>query len=180
MARDLKYAVLTSSDSGHAGERPDIGGDAVVSTMSSKGHILVRRSLLPDDLDSLTRQLKEWAHDPAVELVLTTGGTGIGPRDVLPEATISVIDYQVPGIAEAMRAASLKITKMAMLSRAVVGVANRTLIVNLPGNPKGAVETLEVVLPVLPHAVEIMRDTHQGDHPIHQDSHSHQPVSETT
>lgn len=173
MDRVLRYAVLTSSDSGHAGERIDIGGDAVVSTMSNEGHILARRSLLPDDLGSLTRQLQEWADDPAVDLVLTTGGTGLAPRDVMPEATISVIDYQVPGMAEAIRAASLKITKMAMLSRAVVGVANRTLIVNLPGNPKGAVEALEVVLPVLRHAVDITLDTHHGDHPIRSESHSH-------
>ena len=173
MARGIRFAVLTSSDSGHVGERMDIGGDAVVSTMNSKGHVLIQRSLLPDDLESLTRQLQEWADNPNVDLILTTGGTGLGPRDVMPEATFSVIDYQVPGMAEAMRAASLQITNMAMLSRAVVGVANRTLIVNLPGSPKGAVETLEIVLPVLPHAVEIMRDTHRGDHPIHQDSHSH-------
>ncbi len=173
MARSIRYAVLTSSDSGHAGERRDIGGDAVMSTMNSHGHVLTQRSLLPDDVNSLTRRLQEWVDDPAVELILTTGGTGLGPRDVIPEATMSVIDYQVPGMAEAMRAASLQITNMAMLSRAVVGVANQTLIVNLPGNPKGAVETLEIVLPVLPHAVEIMRDTHRGDHPIHLDSHSH-------
>ena len=173
MARGIRYAVLTSSDSGHASERLDIGGDAVVSTMNSKGHVLAQRSLLPDDVNSLAKQLQEWADDPVVELILTTGGTGLGPRDVMPEATASVIDYQVPGMAEAMRAASLKITKMAMLSRAVVGVANRTLIVNLPGNPKGAVETLEVVLPVLPHAIDITRDTHHGDHPIRSDTHSH-------
>lgn len=173
MTRGIRYAVLTSSDSGHAGERRDIGGDAVVSTMNSKGHVLAQRSLLPDDLDSLTRQLREWSEDLDVELILTTGGTGLAPRDVMPEATLSVIDYQVPGMAEAMRAASLQITSMAMLSRAVVGVANRTLIVNLPGSPKGAVETLDIVLPVLPHAVEIMSDTHRGDHPIRSDTHSH-------
>ena len=173
MARGIRYAVLTSSDSGHAGERQDIGGDAVVSTMNSKGHVLTHRSLLPDDLDSLTRRLQEWASNPEVDLILTTGGTGLGPRDVMPEATLSVSDYQVPGMSEAMRAASLQITNMAMLSRAVVGVANRTLIVNLPGSPKGAVETLDIVLPVLPHAVEIMRDTHRGDHPIDSDTHSH-------
>lgn len=171
MDRGIRYAVLTSSDSGHAGERQDIGGDAVVSTMNSEGHVLTQRSLLPDDLDSLTRQLQEWSDDLDVELILTTGGTGLGPRDVMPEATLSVIDYQVPGMAEAMRAASLQITNMAMLSRAVVGVVNRTLIVNLPGNPKGAVETLDIVLPVLPHAVEIMCDAHHGDHPIDTDSH---------
>ncbi len=173
MARGIRYAVLTSSDSGHAGERQDIGGDAIVDVMDSKGHVLAQRSLLPDDLDSLTGQLQEWSDDVDVDLILTTGGTGLAPRDIMPEATLSVIDYQVPGMAEAMRAASLQITNMAMLSRAVVGVANRTLIVNLPGNPKGAIETLHIVLPVLPHAIEIMCDTRRGDHPIHPDTHSH-------
>ena len=173
MAKGIRYAVLTSSDSGYAGERQDIGGDAVVEAMNMQGHTLMQRSLEPDEESRLKIRLREWANEPAIDLILTTGGTGLGPRDVTPEATFSVIEYQVPGIAEAMRTASLKITNMAMLSRAVAGVANRTLIINLPGNPKGAVETLEVVLPVLPHAVEIIRDTHRGDHPIHPRNHSH-------
>ena len=173
MSKSIKFAVLTSSDSGHAGNRQDIGGDAVAKLMSQHGHILAQRALEPDDEEKLTARLRGWSNDPDVELVLTTGGTGLAPRDVMPEATRSVIDYEVPGIAEAMRASSLEITKMAMLSRAVAGVANQTLIINLPGNPKGAVETLEVVLPVLDHAVEIMRDTHRGDHPINRHDHAH-------
>ena len=172
MAKSIKYAVLTSSDSGYAGERKDIGGDAVIELMTKHGHDLTHRSLQPDDKGRLTAQLHKWALDNETQLILTTGGTGLGPRDVMPEATMAVIDYEVPGLAEAMRAASLKITQMAMLSRAVAGVANRTLIINLPGNPKGAIETLEVVLSVIPHAVEIMQDTHSGDHPIHRRSHT--------
>ena len=173
MAKSIKYAVLTSSDSGFAGERQDIGGDAVIALMAQHNHALTERSLEPDDQERLIERLRAWATQPDIELVLTTGGTGLGPRDVMPEATLSVIEYQVPGLAEAMRAESLRVTPMAMLSRAVAGVAAHTLIVNLPGNPKGAIETLEVVLPVLPHAVEIIRDTHRGDHPIERHHHPH-------
>ena len=173
MATHIKYAVLTSSDSGHAGERQDIGGDAVVELMSQHGHGLIDRALEPDEKKRLVARLRRWSGESEIELILTTGGTGLGPRDVMPEAMLSVIEYEVPGIAEATRAASLAITHMAMLSRAVAGVANRTLIINLPGNPKGAVETLEVVLPGLPHAVAIMRDTHRGDHPVERHRHAH-------
>ena len=173
MAKSIKYAVLTSSDSGFAGERQDIGGDAVIALMAQHNHALTERSLEPDDQERLIERLRAWATQPDIELVLTTGGTGLGPRDVMPEATMLVIEYEVPGLSEAMRAESLRVTPMAMLSRAVAGVATRTLIVNLPGNPNGAIETLEVVLPVLPHAVEIIRDTHQGDHPIERDHYPH-------
>ena len=169
----MRYAVLTSSDSGHAGNRKDIGGDALVDVMSERGHTLIARSLQPDDEMRLTEQILGWVERGDVELILTTGGTGLAPRDVTPEATKAVIDYEVPGVAEAMRAASLRITPMAMLSRAVVGVAKQTMIVNLPGSPKGAVETLEVVLDVLPHAIEILRDTHTGDHPVDRQPHKH-------
>ena len=173
MPASIQFAVLTSSDSGHAGRRDDIGGDAIVELMGRNEHSLITRHLEPDDAGSLTARLREWSLDSAIELILTTGGTGLGPRDVMPEATQNVIEYEVPGMAEAMRAVSLQITSMAMLSRAVVGVANRTLIVNLPGNPTGAIETLEVVLPVLTHAVEILNGTHRGDHPIRTDEHDH-------
>lgn len=173
MSIPVKFAVLTSSDSGHAGARTDIGGDAVVNLMTDNGHKLVERRLEPDEEEKLVDTLQKWCGNGDIQLILTTGGTGLGSRDVVPEATRRVIDYEVPGMAEAMRSASLQVTAMAMLSRSVVGVANRTLIVNLPGNPKGAVETLEVVLPVLPHAIEILNDTHRGDHPIHQKHHDH-------
>ena len=150
-----------------------MGGDAIAELMGGLGHRLVHRALEPDEQSKLFGRLREWSDDPEIELVLTTGGTGLAPRDVMPEATRSVIEYEVPGLAEAMRASSLAITKMAMLSRAVAGVANRTLIINLPGSPKGAVETLEVVLPVLAHAVEIMRDAHRGKHPVERRDHAH-------
>lgn len=173
MSQSIKFAVLTSSDSGHKGERQDIGGDAVAGLMAEHGHELIDRALEPDDQSRLSERLRSWAKRSDVEIVLTTGGTGLAPRDVMPEATRSVIEYEVPGIAEAMRSASLAITKMAMLSRGLAGVVNQTLIINLPGSPKGAVETLEVVMPVLAHAVEIMRDTHLGDHPIERHGHNH-------
>ena len=173
MSIHIKFAILTSSDSGHAGARADIGGDAVVDLMTENGYALVERRLQPDEEQKLSETLREWCSNGEIQLILTTGGTGLGSRDVVPEATRSVIDYEVPGMAEAMRSASLQVTAMAMLSRSVVGVANRTLIVNLPGNPKGAIQTLEVVLPVLPHAIEILNDTHQGEHPIHKTHDDH-------
>ena len=141
--------------------------------MRGAGHLLIERTLLPDDRRKLADQLRRWSRNPEIELILTTGGTGLAPRDVMPEATLEVVDRHAPGIAEAMRAASMEITPMAMISRAVAGIANRTLIINLPGNPKGAVETLDVVLSVLPHAVEIMTDTHSGEHPIHAHRENH-------
>ncbi len=166
MSAPLKFAVLTSSDTGHIGGRSDIGGDAVVETMQAQGHQLTRRALLPDDRIALASQLSLWSSDEDVQVILTTGGTGLGPRDVMPEAMGDVLEYEVPGIAEAMRAASLAVTPMAMLSRAKAGVCNRTLIINLPGSPKGAVETLQVALPVIAHAVEIVGGDHHGRHPV--------------
>ncbi len=145
----------------------------MANLMTQNGHTLVERRIKPDEEQRLVETLSEWSSNGEIQLILTTGGTGLGSRDVVPEATRRVIDYEVPGMAEAMRSASLQVTAMAMLSRSVVGVKNQTLIVNLPGNPKGAVETLEVVLPVLPHAVEILNDTHRGEHPIHKKHHHH-------
>lgn len=145
----------------------------MVNLMTDNGHELVERRLEPDEERKLAETMREWCSNGEIQLILTTGGTGLGPRDVVPEATRRVIDYEVPGMAEAMRSASLQVTAMAMLSRSVVGVANRTLIVNLPGNPKGAIETLEVVLPVLPHAIDILDDTHRGEHPIHKKHRDH-------
>ncbi len=166
MPPSIRFAVLTSSDSGHQGLRSDIGGDAVIKAMEAQGHELRQRVLLPDDRAVLANQLRLWSNDDDIKLILTTGGTGLGPRDVMPEAMSDTLEYEVPGIAEAMRAASLSVTPMAMLSRAKAGVNNQTLIINLPGSPKGAVETLHVVLPVIAHAVEIVCGVHHGKHPV--------------
>ena len=166
MTSSFNFAVLTSSDSGARGERQDIGGDAVAEVMVDAGHVLADRKMLPDDRGLIANQLSAWCKSAVIDVILTTGGTGLGARDVMPEAMLDVIDYEVPGISEAMRAASLQITAMAMLSRAKAGVCNGTLIVNLPGSPKGAVESLEAIKVVLPHAVEILRGTHSGAHPV--------------
>ena len=160
------YAVLTSSDLGSRGQRTDTSGDAIVEIMDAAGHQLADRSMLPDEIDQLAEILARWCDSGKIGVVLTTGGTGFGPRDVMPEATARVIEFEIPGIPEAMRSQTLAKTPMAMISRAKAGARGRTLIVNLPGSPKGVRETLEVVLPVLGHAVDILQNRHAGPHPV--------------
>jgi len=153
----IRAAVMTMSDLGARGEREDTSGDRIVEFLPTIGAELVERLLIPDEREQVRANLTRFADDLAVDLVLTTGGTGIAPRDVTPDATASVIDYQVPGIAEAMRAMSVQKTPYGMLSRQVVGVRGGTLIINLPGSPKAVSECLEVIQPVLPHAVDLIR-----------------------
>ena len=154
----FRFAVLTISDSGSAGERAqDSSGDTVVEIMSAAGFDQVDRSIVPDEPADISDHLRRWCDSAQVDVIITTGGTGLGPRDVTPEATRSVIDIEAPGIAEAMRMETLKNTPFAMLSRGVVGVRNGCLIVNLPGSPKGVQETLEVALASMPHALEMIR-----------------------
>jgi len=147
----VRVAVLTVSDRVAAGTRDDAGGSALCELVEAAGGVLVARGVVADDRDPIAAALRSMAAD--AELVLTTGGTGLGPRDVTPEATRDVLDREAPGIAEALRAASLAITPFAMLSRGTAGLAGRALVVNLPGNPKAVREEWAVLAPVLPHAV---------------------------
>ena len=162
----VTYAVLTSSDTGSAGKRFDTSGDAIIEIMDGAGHKVTNRVMLPDDFDQLSLQIKMWCDSGGIDVILTTGGTGLSSRDVMPEVTRGLIDIEIPGMAEAMRAESLKITKMAMISRAVTGARGSTLIINLPGSTGGVRDNLGVVLPVIEHAVEVLCDRQAGDHPI--------------
>jgi len=155
---EIRFGLLTASDRSSRGERPDLSGPALEQVLVTQGWTVIRKAVLPDDLDSLRHTLAEWADSGRMDVILTTGGTGFGPRDVTPEATREVIEREAPGLAEAMRLESLKVAPHAMLSRAVAGIRGRTLIINLPGSPKGAVENLQVVIPVLAHAVELIRN----------------------
>ena len=153
-------AVVTVSDRSARGERPDASGPRLAELVAGAGHEVVRREVVPDDPQALTALLLRLAGE-GIDLVLTSGGTGIGPRDRTPEATTRACDRLLPGIAEAVRAASLAATPHAMLSRAVAGVAGRTLIVNLPGSPGGAGDGWAVIAPVVEHAVAQLAG---GDH----------------
>ena len=154
----LRVGILTLSDRSASGERADVSGPALADLIRAQGWSVAKQEILPDDESAICATLIQWADHGQVDLILTTGGTGFSPRDVTPEATSAVIRRDAPGLAEAMRAESLKKTPHAMLSRAVAGIRGRTLIVNLPGSPKGAVENLQTILPVLPHAVQLLTD----------------------
>ncbi|MBX6394918.1 MAG: MogA/MoaB family molybdenum cofactor biosynthesis protein [Alicyclobacillaceae bacterium] len=157
MTRRWSVAILTCSDQGARGEREDTSG-RVIREYAEKWDMDVRRhEVVPDDRERIEGMLRQFCDEDQVALVLTTGGTGLGPRDVTPEATLAVVDRLVPGLPERMRAVTAEITPTAILSRAVAGVRGQTLILNLPGNPKGVRECLDAVADVLPHALAILR-----------------------
>ncbi|TEB11102.1 Molybdopterin adenylyltransferase [Pelotomaculum sp. FP] len=150
-----KIGIITVSDKGSRGERVDESGPAIREMVGILGNV-VSYKILPDDIDTLKEAMVNMSDREKVELILTTGGTGLSQRDNTPEATLAVIEREVPGLPEAMRAESMKKTNRAMLTRAVAGVRKNTLIINLPGSVKGVRECLEVILPALPHALEIL------------------------
>lgn len=154
----LRFGILTLSDRSARGERADSSGPALALLIQAEGWSVTKQSILPDEESAIREILINWADSAELDVILTTGGTGFSPRDVTPEATRAVIERESPGLSEAMRAASLKITPHAMLSRIVTGIRRKTLIINLPGSPKGAVENLQVALPVLSHAVQLLQD----------------------
>ena len=154
----MRIGILTVSDRSARGERPDLSGPAIEKTITDQGWSVIRMEIMPDEMLMLKEALANWSDSGKMDIILTTGGTGFSPRDVTPEATKAVIERDAPGLVEAMRADSLTVTPHGMLSRARAGIRGRTLIVNLPGSPKGAIENLNVILPVLKHAVALLTE----------------------
>ena len=153
----FSVGVLTVSDKGSRHEREDLSGEAIQKALSPLNVTIAKQDIVPDEKHLIAQRLTSWADSGEVDLVVTTGGTGLAPRDVTPEATLSIIDKEVPGFGEAMRAYSLTKVPTAMLSRALAGIRKRTLIINLPGSPKAVTECLDAILPALPHAIETLR-----------------------
>ncbi len=153
----LNVGILTISDKGAQGQRHDESGKVIRDKLSLFDSQVIKYEIIPDEMEVISHRLAAWADEGDTDVILTTGGTGLSQRDVTPEATLAIVDKVVPGITEAMRAKSLNQTPMAMLSRATAGVRRKCLIINLPGSPKAVSECLEVILPAIPHAVEIIK-----------------------
>jgi molybdenum cofactor synthesis domain-containing protein len=153
----FSVGIITVSDQGFRGQRRDTSSQVIRNTLPSPDSRVVSYQIVPDEVEAISGKLVEWADGGGIDVILTTGGTGLAKRDVTPEATLSVVDKVVPGLTEAMRVETAKVTRAAVLSRAVAGVRGKCLIVNLPGSPKAVRECLEVILPVIPHAVEIIK-----------------------
>ena len=173
---DYTAAVITVSDKGSRGEREDTSGPALARMLAENGYQVVYTALVPDEAEDIRRELRQCADEKDIWLVLTTGGTGFSPRDVTPEATESVLERRVPGIPEAMRAASMEITPMGCLSREIAGIRGGTLIINLPGSRKASTENLGAVLTPIRHGLEILRGVSHdcGEHHHHHgEGHGH-------
>lgn len=153
----ISVAILTVSDGVSAGVREDLSKVAIEESIKDMDCEVLYRAVVPDEKDKIAAKLKEWCDVNRVDLVLTTGGTGFAPRDVTPEATRTVLEREAPGLGEAMRAATLAAVPASMLSRSIAGMRNRTLIVNLPGSPKACRECLDVIMPVLPHGISLLK-----------------------
>jgi molybdopterin adenylyltransferase len=162
--QSTKVAILTVSDSCAQGTREDASGPAIREMLSASKYEIGEERIVPDDRDMIVRELTRFSDEGGCDLVFTTGGTGLGPRDVTPEATLSACDRLVPGLGELMRAEGLKKTRNAVLSRGIAGIRGKTLIINLPGSPRAVRECLEMILDILPHAIEMMHGGGHGEH----------------
>jgi molybdopterin adenylyltransferase len=147
-------AIITVSDKGSQGKRQDLSGPAIAEMLAGAAIEVKHTLITPDEIDRIRKAIIQFAEVEKMDLILTTGGTGVSPRDLTPDATLKVLDKEIPGMAEVMRITSMKITPHAMISRAVAGIRGHSLIINLPGSPKGAMENLAAVLPAIPHAIE--------------------------
>ena len=159
--QSYKFAILTISDSTHTGVRKDVSGDVAIEVMRKLGYTEIYRDVVPDEVDIISSKLIEWGDSGKVDVILTTGGTGVSPRDRTPEATKLVLDYEIPGIPEAIRVGTSKFTEMSMLTRGLAGIRSKCLIVNLPGSPKGVQEGLDVISGVIKHTISLCQDTDQ-------------------
>ena len=157
--RPIRFGILTVSDRSYYKQREDLSGPALVDAVLSRMHHVVTTGIVPDDRSIIAELLRQWISNPDLDIILTTGGTGFAPRDVTPESTLDVVEKQVPGLAELMRAESYKINRHAMLSRTLAGIKDHVIIINLPGSPKAAVENFHIIADLLPHAVDLLRNS---------------------